>query len=103
MLWLNGLFRDLDYAFRMIRNARLVSIAVTVTLAVGIGINTGIFTIIDGMLLRIRQRLRAFMRSIGREEIRVGLQVHSHRRRIVPFSGALNRSRNSRRGVRMGC
>ena len=54
MLWLNGLFRDLDYAFRMIRNARLVSIAVTVTLAVGIGINTGIFTIINGMLLRPR-------------------------------------------------
>src|ERR1700732_2620468 len=38
----------------MMRNARLVSIAVTLTLAVGIGINTGIFTIINGMLLRPR-------------------------------------------------
>jgi predicted permease len=38
----------------MMRNARLVSLAVTLTLAVGIGINTGIFTIINGMLLRPR-------------------------------------------------
>lgn len=36
------------------RNARLVSIAVTLTLAIGIGINTGIFTIINGILLRPR-------------------------------------------------
>ncbi len=54
MLWLNGLIRDLEYGFRMMRNARLVSIAVTLTLAVGIGINTGIFTLINGMLLRPR-------------------------------------------------
>ncbi len=54
MLWLNGVIRDLDYGFRMMRNARLVSIAVTLTLAIGIGINTGIFTIINGMLFRPR-------------------------------------------------
>jgi predicted permease len=54
LLWLNGLIRDLEYGFRMMRNARLVSIAVTLTLAVGIGINTGIFTLINGMLLRPR-------------------------------------------------
>src|SRR5215467_5490263 len=54
MLWLNGLIRDLKYGFRMMRNARMVSIAVTLTLAVGIGINTGIFTLINGMLLRPR-------------------------------------------------
>lgn len=54
LLWLNGLFRDLQYGFRMMRNARLVSIAVTLTLAVGIGINTGIFTLINGILLRPR-------------------------------------------------
>src|SRR5690242_19495472 len=38
----------------MMRSARLVSIAVTLTLAIGIGINTGIFTIINGILLRPR-------------------------------------------------
>ena len=54
MLWLNGLIRDLRYGFRMVRNAPLVSFAVTLTLAVGIGINTGIFTLINGILLRPR-------------------------------------------------
>ena len=54
MLGLNGLIRDLTYGFRMMRKTRLVSIGVTLTLAVGIGINTGIFTIINGMLLRPR-------------------------------------------------
>ena len=54
MLWLNGLIRDLGYGFRMMRSARMVSIAVTLTLAVGLGINTGIFTLINGMLLRAR-------------------------------------------------
>lgn len=54
MRWLNGLIRDFRYGFRMWQNARLVSIAVAVTLAVGIGINTGIFTIINGILLRPR-------------------------------------------------
>ena len=54
MLWLNDLTRDLKYGFRMMRNARLVTIAVTLTLAVGIGINTGIFTIINGILFRPR-------------------------------------------------
>lgn len=54
MRWLNGLIGDLGSGLRMMRNARLVSIAVTLTLAVGIGINTGIFTIINGILLRPR-------------------------------------------------
>jgi predicted permease len=54
LLWLSGLIRDLQYGFRMMRNARLVSVAVTLTLAVGIGINAGIFTLINGILLRPR-------------------------------------------------
>ena len=54
LLWLNNLIGDLSYGLRMMRNAPLVSIAVTLTLAVGIGINSGIFTIINGILLRPR-------------------------------------------------
>src|SRR5579864_7692534 len=38
----------------MARNAKLISIAVVLTLAIGIGINTGIFTLINGLLLRPR-------------------------------------------------
>ena len=54
MLWLDDLVRDLKYGFRMVRNAKLISIAVVLTLAIGIGINTGIFTLINGLLLRPR-------------------------------------------------
>ena len=54
MLWLDDLIRDLKYGFRLARNAKLISIAVVLTLAIGIGINTGIFTLINGLLLRAR-------------------------------------------------
>jgi len=54
LLWLDDLVRDLKYGLRMVRNAKLISIAVVLTLAIGIGINTGIFTLINGLLLRPR-------------------------------------------------
>jgi predicted permease len=54
LLWLEDLVRDLKYGFRMVRNAKLVSVAVVLTLAIGIGINTGVFTLINGVLLRPR-------------------------------------------------
>ena len=54
MLWLDDLVRDLRYGFRMARNAKLISIAVILTLAIGIGINTGVFTLINGLVLRPR-------------------------------------------------
>ncbi|MBV9144269.1 MAG: hypothetical protein JO065_00030, partial [Acidobacteria bacterium] len=54
MRWLDHLARDLKYGIRMLRNARLISIAVVLTLGLGIGINSGIFTLINGILLRPR-------------------------------------------------
>ena len=54
MLWFDGLIRDLKYGLRMARNARLLSLAVVLTLATGIGIDTGVFTLINGILLRPR-------------------------------------------------
>lgn len=54
MLWLDDLIRDLRYGIRLARNAKLVSIAVVLTLATGIGINSGIFTLINGLVLRPR-------------------------------------------------
>jgi len=53
-IWLDDLVRDLRYGFRLARNAKLISIAVVLTLAVGIGINTGVFTLINGLVLRPR-------------------------------------------------
>jgi len=54
MSLLDELLRDFKYGLRLARNAKLLSVAVVMTLAVGIGINSGVFTIINGMLLRPR-------------------------------------------------
>ena len=54
MLWLDNLVRDLKYGLRLARKAKLISIGVILTLAIGIGINTGVFTLINGILLRPR-------------------------------------------------
>src|SRR5437016_12657554 len=44
------LLRDLRYAFRNLRNARGFALVAAVTLAIGIGANTAIFSIIDAGL-----------------------------------------------------
>lgn len=42
------------YGIRLARNAKLVSIAVVLTLAIAIGSTAGIFTLINGLVLRPR-------------------------------------------------
>src|ERR1022692_2281518 len=46
------LLQDLRYAFRNLGNARGFALVAAVTLAIGIGANTAIFSIIDTILLR---------------------------------------------------
>ena len=51
---MDALSRDLHFAFRLIRKAPVLSIATIVTLALGIGLNAGVFTVLSGLLLRPR-------------------------------------------------
>jgi predicted permease len=51
---LEDLMRDIRYAVRQLRRTPLFSTVAVVTLAVGIGANTGVFSVVNGLLLRDR-------------------------------------------------
>jgi macrolide transport system ATP-binding/permease protein len=52
MRMLESLLQDLAYAFRAMRRVPLVSAAAVISLALGIGANTAIFSLIDAVMLR---------------------------------------------------
>jgi len=49
---MNTLLKDLRHSFRVLIDARAFTIAALLSLAIGIGANTAIFSIVDGLLLR---------------------------------------------------
>jgi hypothetical protein len=52
MRWIEDLLSDMRFAFRSLRRSRGFSIAVVLTLALGIGANTAMFTLLRGTVLR---------------------------------------------------
>src|SRR6185436_11991025 len=50
--WLESVFQDVRYGSRQVRRSPALSIAIVLSLAVGLGANTAIFALVDGVLLK---------------------------------------------------
>src|ERR1700723_1688269 len=50
--FMRTLFQDLQYGFRQLRNAPVFALTAILTLALGIGINAAMFSVVDQVLLR---------------------------------------------------
>jgi len=52
--WLDTLLQDVRYGLRLLKRSPLVACATVLTLTLGIGMNAGVFTVLNGVLVRAR-------------------------------------------------
>ena len=102
-LLIDDLRGDIRFAFRSLKKHALLSTTVVITLAFGLGLNTGIFTLINAALFRAQVdkdpstffRVRAYTQT-GLSKASLACPT------IKPFSRAPARCENLLRGMTCG-
>src|SRR5579872_6625530 len=64
-MFLDGLVRDVRYGLRVLRRAPVMSLLAVVSVALGIGANTAIFSLLNSLLLRPVSGVRAAQELVG--------------------------------------
>jgi predicted permease len=52
--WFETLLQDIRYGLRLVKRSPLLAFATVLTLTLGIGMNTGVFTVLNGFIMRAR-------------------------------------------------
>ncbi len=52
--WIETLLQDIRYGLRLVKRSPLLAFATVLTLTLGIGMNTGVFTVLNGFIMRAR-------------------------------------------------
>jgi predicted permease len=107
--WLRDFFADTRYGARLLGRSPLFAVAAIGSLALGIGANTAIFSLIDAVMLRMMpvhepQRLIEFAKfrsPYGRASFSYPL-FRQFRHELHSFDGLLARARTARREVTFG-